>query len=58
MTYHELKNWVNALQPEDLDLDVTVYVPREDEYFAVVDVDRTVETDVMDDDHPVLIMGR
>ena len=55
MTYRDLKNWINSLQPEELDLDVTIYLSERDEYIPAIDVDRSVESDVMDDDHPVLV---
>lgn len=58
MTYKELLNNLNKLSPEQLDMfDVCVYDCSIDEYLPVTDFSFTIGDDVLDDNHPILIMN-
>jgi hypothetical protein len=55
MTYQELLNQLQQLNPEQLNQDVAIYDTDADEYYqARVELVFTTETDVLDVDHPVI----
>jgi hypothetical protein len=54
MTYRELINELLALRPDQLDNDVSVMVG--DEYYEVSEVFVTEVDDVLDADHPVIVL--
>lgn len=57
MTYKELREILNAASEEELNSDVTVYLPESDEYYSVTDYDITDEdNDVFDAGQPFLIV--
>ena len=51
MTYKELLDVLNKLNPEQLNQTVTVYDGTVDEYYPVNDCDFTKTTDVLDENH-------
>jgi hypothetical protein len=53
MTYRELLEALKELRPENLDDTVTIY--KDDEYFAITDTD-ICDDGVLDDGHPFLIV--
>ena len=56
MTYQELLNQLQQLNPEQLNQDVTIYDADNDEYYqTMVELMFTTETDVLGVDHPVII---
>ena len=55
-TFRQLRDILNAMRDEKLDLDATVYLPVADEYFGVEDIDFAIATDVLDEGHPYLII--
>lgn len=59
MTYRELKAFVESLSDEHLDCTATVYLEGKDEYIEVNDTTFTVESedDVLDDNHPILLVN-
>ena len=55
LTYRELLAIINQLTPEQLDMTATVYDGANDEYLPINAME-TADTDVLDDNHPVLIV--
>lgn len=55
MTYRELRDRINELTEDQLDLGASVYLQGLDETFPIMDTDITVENDILGTDHPVLI---
>ena len=53
MTYRELIEQLKKLTEEQLDCDVTVQDLYEEEYYSA-DFDTVVESDVLDEDHPII----
>jgi hypothetical protein len=51
MTYKELLDVLNKLNPEQLNQTVTVYDGTVDEYYPVNDCDFTKTADVLDENH-------
>jgi hypothetical protein len=58
MTYQQLLAQLKVMNEEQLNMDVTVYVCDNDEYYAIQDdiVFATEECGVLDVDHPVLYL--
>ena len=59
MKYKELLEQLQRLEPEQLDMDVTVYVSGEDEFYAAVHdypFEFTDVTDVLDAHHPYIVI--
>lgn len=59
MTYHELGVIIAAMTEEQQKCDVTVYIQELDEYYPLVGdypMCVTEEPDVLDDNHPYLIV--
>lgn len=58
MTYKELLEELNAIDPNRLNDTVTIYEPYEDEYIPVVHsfISDARECDVLDDGHYVLLL--
>jgi len=55
MTFRELKENLDSLSDEQLDCDLTVYDPNEQEFYgANLDLSTTEESDVLDKNHPYL----
>lgn len=55
MTYQDLKTKLEKLTPEQLAMDVTLHLTKDDECFMLDDL-TTIETDTLDSDHPVLTL--
>lgn len=56
MTYKQMLSFINELSDEQLEMDVTVYLETDDEFFPVLDFAVTDETDVLDTDHPYIVI--
>jgi len=57
MTYLDLLTKLRKMTDRELEgYDVTVYLTKTDEYFAVQSFKVTGETDVLDEGHPILII--
>lgn len=58
MTYKELKNQLENLNEEQLDMDVTIYDSEDDEFFGCYTPQLHInkEDDTLDDNHPYLII--
>lgn len=56
MTYRQLANLIAALTEEQKDANVTVLCRTQDEFFPVIGCDTQDEDDVLDDNHPYLII--
>ncbi len=56
MTYKELKIHIEAMDKEQLNSDVTVYLTPVCEFFAAKNIAFSVEDDVLDKGHPFLIV--
>ena len=54
MTYRELAAFLVTLSEEQLNMDVTVYDTQQDEYFMSEGIRVVADTDVLDDNHPVI----
>lgn len=54
MTYNDLKNALTRLSPTQLNMDVTIYIEKDDEFFAVKTIEIMSETDILDENHPFL----
>ena len=54
MTYYELLRRLQELDPDQLELDVTVYVEGDDEYYPVNALIFDTSSDVLGEDHPVI----
>ena len=57
MTYRELIEQLEKLTEEQLECTVTVQDLYQEEYYSA-DFDIVVESDVLDEDHPVLTFSR
>lgn len=55
MTYRELRDRINELTEDQLDLGASVYLQGLDETFPITDTDITLENDVLGENYPVLI---
>jgi len=55
ITYRQLRDHLNECDEDTLDTDATIFDSEDEEYYPVTDIDRAVGTDVMDDNHLVLI---
>lgn len=58
MRYRELLEGLSKLSEEQLDMDVTLYNEEIDEYFGNINFSPEVNTDVLDEHHPVVILKR
>ena len=56
MTYEELKKHIEVMDKEQLQQDVTIYDTLDDEYYPVNDINLASSTDVLDINHPFLII--
>lgn len=56
MKYRELLGFLNELSDEQLDMDVSVYIEDQDEFYPMTKVGITNETNVLDEGHPYLIV--
>lgn len=54
MTYKELLEFLKTLTDDELEQNVTVYLSSNDEYIPVIETDKTVENDVLDDGHVII----
>jgi hypothetical protein len=55
LTYRQMFEILENVSPEQIDMNVSVYLAWEDEYFEVEDVTfATKENDVLDAEHPIL----
>ena len=56
-TYRELLNALLELSEEELDMTATVYDGSHewDTYYPITSTDKTVELDVLDEGHPVIV---
>ena len=55
LTYKELKQQLNSLTEEQLNLHVTVLIKFDDEYLACEKLKITESCNILDADHPYLI---
>lgn len=60
MTYKELKNQLDALTAEQLDMDVTIYDVENDEFCGCYSPNIQINTsdDVLDEGHPYLTIKK
>ena len=56
VTYKQLLHFLESLTPEQLEANVAVYDATEDEYHPSHAATFTVGDDVLDDNHPILIV--
>jgi len=56
MTYKKLADII-LCNPEQWDKDVTVYIDDVDEYYQIHCFDYTVDSDVIDDNHLILVIN-
>ena len=56
MTYKELLKKLELLNEEQLSQTITIHDPYEDEYIAAIDAYTTNDTQVLDDNHFVIIL--
>jgi hypothetical protein len=56
MTYKELLEKLSAMSDTELALTATVWVSDDDEFFAVRYMDNQDEDDVLDADHPFMVI--
>lgn len=58
LTYRQLLQKLNELRPHQLDCNVTVYIPRVEEYYPVESfkLATSVHCDVLDAGHPYMVV--
>ena len=58
MTYKELKNQLEKLDEDQLNMDVTIYDSEDDEFYGCYAPHLSInkEADTLDDNHPYLII--
>ena len=56
MTYKKLQRELTRLTDEQLDTDVTILITDVEEFYQVKVLDFTEEGDVLDAEHPILII--
>ena len=57
MTYRKFaKVIMEEFNDKQKDMDLTVYDSDEDEYYSVTDVTEDVDSGVLDDKHPILVI--
>ena len=56
MTYRDLLNALDKLTDEQLDCDLSVYVPGIDEYYEAQFDFSSEEGDVLDEGHPIFVI--
>lgn len=54
-TYRDLQKWISSLDSDQLECNVSIYSSEDDEYYPMKDADTTVLSDVLDENHPILI---
>jgi hypothetical protein len=55
MTYGDLLANLVKMESQELNCDTTAYLSKTDEFFAVISCN-VLETDVLDEGHPILII--
>jgi len=55
VTYKELAAWINSLNEDQQSSNVTIFNKADDEYYPILECDIAVGTEIMDDNHPVLV---
>ena len=58
MTYLQLANEISKMTDEQVACDVTVYVGGQDEYYPVDEIVINNDTDVLDENHPVIVIDK
>ena len=57
LTYRELFDLIGRMSEEELDMNVTIHTPNNDEYFAVANMEYAkADLDILDKGHPYLEM--
>ena len=56
-TYRQLLEALLELSQEELDMHVTIYDKTKDEYYPLNYTDKTEDNDVLDADHPIMIIN-
>ena len=56
-TFRDLLAALKELSDEDLGLTATVYNASIDEFYPIVHTDRASRVDVLDSDHPYIVIG-
>lgn len=56
MTYNELKTAITKLSPSQLNMDVTCYIEKDDEFFAISHIEIMTNNDILDDTHPFFVI--
>lgn len=54
MTYSNLLEFLNSLNQEQLEQDVTIHIVDSDEYYPILGCSFAEETDVLDKEHPFI----
>lgn len=57
MTWDELHEQIKSLTPEQRKKDVAIFDPNEDEYHACFALSINMGNDVLDENHPYLILN-
>lgn len=58
MTWNDLRKQIEALTPEQLNTDVTVYNPADTEFYPVINQLKVNKNfDVLDEDHPFIVVA-
>ena len=55
MTYRELRDRINELTEDELNLSASVFVEDLNEYWTITDTNKAAGDDVLDPNHPILI---
>jgi hypothetical protein len=57
MTYRKLKNIINNFSDKQLNMDVTIYIEENDEYFEAAECKiYASDNDILDEGHPYLVI--
>lgn len=57
LTYREVLAALQSMNQEQLDMNVTVFLPDVTEYFPVHALETTTECDVLDENHPYFVLA-
>lgn len=55
MTWRQILESLKSVEPEVLDQTAIVYLATTDEYVEIIEVDKTIETDVFDDGQYIIV---
>ncbi len=55
MTYRELRDRINELTEDELNLSASVFIEGLNEYWTIIDTNKAIGDDILDPEHPILV---